>query len=129
MALTIILNNSGKLQNSGRIWYKGKVRADMGAEHFAEDFTFPLQCIREHHENNIVYPYGLEEIDEVTAPLGMSEKSWENCNSPLILNSSAMPPNHLLIRKIDYISNSNMRSENIIGLQSYPATNVVSQGK
>ena len=59
----------------------------------------------------------------------LSEKSWENCNLPLILNSSAMPPNHLLIRKIDYISNSNMRSENIIGLQSYPATNVVSQGK
>ena len=70
----IILDNGGKLQNGGRIWYKGKARADTGAEHFAEDFTFPLQCIGEHHENNIVYPYGLEEIDEVTAPLGIP---WE----------------------------------------------------
>jgi len=69
-----VINNGGRLQTGGRLWYKGKVLADAGAEHFPEDFTFPLSRIREHRDQNIAYPYGFEEIDEITTPLGIP---WE----------------------------------------------------
>ena len=69
-----VADNGGKLQTGGRLWYKGKILADAGAEHFAEDFTFPLRQIRDIQDQGIIFPYGIEEIDEVTAPLGIP---WE----------------------------------------------------
>lgn len=69
-----IANNGGILQTGGRLWYKGKILADAGAEHFAEDFTFPLRQIHNRWDQNVAFPYGFEEIDEVTAPLGIP---WE----------------------------------------------------
>lgn len=69
-----VANNGGILRTGGRLWYKGKVLADAGAEHFAEDFTFPLRQVRDRRDQNIVFPYGFEEIDEITTPLGIP---WE----------------------------------------------------
>jgi len=70
----VILDNGGQLQTGGRLWYKGKVCPDVGAEHFAEDLSFPIQNIRDHHNQGLTYPYGFTEIDEVTIPLGIP---WE----------------------------------------------------
>ena len=84
----IIVTNGGKLQTGGRIWYKGKSLPDVGSEHFAEDLSFPIKQIRTCCSNGMVYPYDMEEIDEVTAPLGIP---WEaskdipfNCVVPFI---------------------------------------------
>jgi len=70
----IVATNGGTLQTGGRLWYKGKLLADTGAENFAEDFSFPIRQIRDHNEGDIVYPYGFDEINEITAPLGIP---WE----------------------------------------------------
>ena len=70
----IVANNGGSLQTGGRLWYKGKTLAEVGAEHFAEDLTFPLKYISDREERGTVYPYGFEEIDEITVPLGIP---WE----------------------------------------------------
>lgn len=70
----IVLNNGGKQQSGGRLWFKGKVLADLGAEHFAEDFSSPIKHICDHFEHNTSYPYGFQDIDNTTAPLGVP---WE----------------------------------------------------
>ena len=67
----IVADNGGRLRTGGRFWYKGKVLADVGAEHFAEDFTFPIST---HENQDPSFPYGFEEIDKITAPLGIP---WE----------------------------------------------------
>ena len=69
-----ILDNGGKLQTGGRIWFKGKILADVGAEHFTEDCSFPIRPIRNRQSQNITFPYGFEEVDEITDPLGIP---WE----------------------------------------------------
>lgn len=68
----IIADNGGQLQTVGRLWFKGKTLADTGAEHFAEDFTFPSKSSYEHE--NRTFSYGINEIDQITAPLGIP---WE----------------------------------------------------
>ena len=70
----IIVNNGGRLQTGGRIWFKGKILADVGAEHFTEDFLFPIRFICNCKSQNIIFLYGLEEIDEITDLLGIP---WE----------------------------------------------------
>ena len=66
--------NGGRLQTGGRLWYKGKILADIGAEHFAEDFTFPIRLIHNCENKGITFPYSSQEIDKITAPLGIP---WE----------------------------------------------------
>ena len=70
----IVTSNGGRLQTGGRIWYKGKSLPDVGAEHFAEDLSFPIRQIHTSCSNNTAYPYDMGEIDAVTAPLGIP---WE----------------------------------------------------
>jgi len=70
----IVASNGGRLQTGGRLWYKGRVLVDVGAEHFAEDFTFPIRHIRDHEDRGIIFPYGLEDVEEATAQLGIP---WE----------------------------------------------------
>lgn len=38
-----IENNGGRKQTGGRIWYKGRTLAEVGAEQFAEDLTYPVK--------------------------------------------------------------------------------------
>jgi hypothetical protein len=71
----ITLENGGVLRNGGRLWYKGKVRADLGVEHFAEDLNFPIRQLGVHREHGIAYPYGFNEINKITDPLGIL---WES---------------------------------------------------
>jgi hypothetical protein len=71
----IITKNGGPTPTGGRIWYKGAPSPDAGPEHFAEDLAHPIKTIREHVMNGTVYPYGFEEIDEITNPLGIP---WES---------------------------------------------------
>jgi hypothetical protein len=66
--------NGGKIQTGGRLWYKGHTLADTGAEQFAEDCVFPIRHIRNRDGENTTFPYGFEEINEVTDPLGIP---WE----------------------------------------------------
>ena len=70
----IIEGNGGQLQTGGRLWYKGKVLPDVGAEHFAEDCAFPIEFIQEQTAQDTIFPYGFDEINEITAPLGIP---WE----------------------------------------------------
>jgi len=70
----IIAETGDRRLSGGRIWYKGKMTADAGAEHFAEDLAFPISNLRAHQKNGDTYPYGFEEIDKITEPLGIP---WE----------------------------------------------------
>jgi len=70
----VILENGGKLQTGGRIWYKGKILAETGAEQFAENLAFPIRHARDHPNSDTIYGYGFDEIDELTKPLGIP---WE----------------------------------------------------
>ena len=70
----IIINNGGRLQTGGCIWFKGKILADVGTEHFAEDFSFPIRLIRNCKSQNIIFLYSLKEIDKITDLLGIL---WE----------------------------------------------------
>ena len=69
----LIINNGGRHQTGGRIWFKGEILADAGVEQFAEDFTFP---IRSHHPQTLenMFPYDFEVINKITNPLGIP---WE----------------------------------------------------
>ena len=69
-----VADNGGKIQTGGRLWYKGKTLAEVGAEHFAEDLVFPIKHIKDREEQGTTFPYGFEEINDVTAPLGIP---WE----------------------------------------------------
>ena len=71
----IIENSGGRIQTGGRLWYKGQTLADTGTEQFAEDFIFPIRHIRNCRDEEITFPYGFEEIVEVTRPLGIP---WES---------------------------------------------------
>ena len=66
--------NGGMLQTGGRLWYQGKTRGDGGADQFAEDLSLPLKRVRDRLSDGIAYPYGVEEIDAITQPLGVP---WE----------------------------------------------------
>lgn len=70
----IIAETGGKRTSGGRIWYKGRMTADAGAEHFAEDLAFPIRRDQTNREKGDTYAYGLEDIDEITEPLGIP---WE----------------------------------------------------
>ena len=70
----IIADNGGMQQSGGRLWFKGKTLDDTGAEHFAEDMNFSIQMIKEYRESSNMYTYGFEEINKITAPLGIP---WE----------------------------------------------------
>ena len=69
-----VAENGGKHQTGGRLWYKGKVLADAGAEHYAEDLIFPIRNNRNQRNSSATFPYGFKEIDEITSPLGIP---WE----------------------------------------------------
>ena len=71
---TIVEVNGGRIQTGGRIWYKGTVLTEVGAEQFAEDLIFPIQHIEKHEAQRTTYPYDFDEIDRVTDPLGIP---WE----------------------------------------------------
>ena len=43
-------------------------------EHFAEDLSFPIQHICDHKSQDITFPYGLEEVEQVMSQLGIP---WE----------------------------------------------------
>lgn len=81
----VILENGGKMQTKSRIWYKGKILDETGPEHFSENLLFPLKHIHDRQQGDIIYPYGLEEIDNVTKPLGVP---WES--------SKDIPFNHVV---------------------------------
>ena len=66
--------NGGQIQTGGRIWFKGDTLPETGAEHYAESLEFPLQHIRDHRDQGRTFPYGFNEINEITAPLGIP---WE----------------------------------------------------
>ena len=70
-----IKENGGMLQSGGRLWYQGVARDDGGADHFAEDLSLPLRRIKDRVSGGVTYPYGIEEIDAVTRPLGIP---WES---------------------------------------------------
>ena len=70
-----IISNGGRQQTGGRLWFKGKSSEETGAEHFAENLTFPIRHLRDHQSGGIAYPYGFPEIDESTKPLGIP---WES---------------------------------------------------
>lgn len=70
----VIADNGGMLQTGGRLWFKGRPSADAGPEHFAEDLSLPLKCIREHHLDGTIFPYDFADINKVTDPLGIP---WE----------------------------------------------------
>ena len=70
----IVEKNGGMLRSGGRLWFKGRVTPDAGAEHFAEDLSFPIRQIREHRSDALMYPYDFEEINKITDPLGVP---WE----------------------------------------------------
>ena len=69
-----IQKNGGTHQTGGRLWYKGRFREETGFEHFAEDLTFPLRILGNHHHDGITYPFDFNDIDEVTRPMGIP---WE----------------------------------------------------
>ena len=62
-----VAENGGKHQTGGRLWYKGKVLADAGAEHYAEDLIFPIRNNRNQRNSSATFPYGFKEIDEITS--------------------------------------------------------------
>lgn len=70
----LVNNNGGKLQSGGRIWYQGRCLEETGVEHFAEDFAHPIKHIHDRNNRGNTYPYDLQDIDQVTAPLGIP---WE----------------------------------------------------
>jgi hypothetical protein len=70
----ILLENGGTIKNGGRLWGQGKSTMDVGHEHFAEDLSSPLKCLRDNHHGTPFFPYGFREIDETTGPLGIP---WE----------------------------------------------------
>lgn len=70
----LVHSNGGTLQTGGRIWYKGKYTEEAGSEHFAEDFAHPVRHIRNHYNLGTTFPYDLQDIDQITAPLGVP---WE----------------------------------------------------
>ena len=63
-----------KRQTGGRLWFKGGVSDETGAEHFAEDLAFPVRHFHDHLSGNRLYPYDFDEIDKLTRPLGVP---WE----------------------------------------------------
>lgn len=67
--------NGGEIQTGGRLWYKGDVLMETGAEQFAENLAFPLKHLRDHEDQGHMYPYDFAEIDECTTPLGIP---WEH---------------------------------------------------
>ena len=69
-----IEENGGEHQTGGCLWYKGKVLADAGAEHYTENLIFPIRQIHHQENQSTTFPYGFKEIDEITAPLGIP---WE----------------------------------------------------
>lgn len=70
----IIAAKGGKQRTGGRIWYKGRTLAEVGSEHFAEDLAFPIRHIKSHRQGDVVYSYGVKDIDDITRPLGIP---WE----------------------------------------------------
>jgi hypothetical protein len=72
---SVIADNGGVQKSKGRLWFKGKVSADAGPEHFAEDLMFPLKLLHKQINGDTSYPYGFTEIDTMTAPLGIP---WES---------------------------------------------------
>jgi hypothetical protein len=70
----IIRENGGMLQSGGRLWYKGRERGETGADHYAEDLSRPIKRIVDNPSDGSVYPYGVNEINEITGPLGIP---WE----------------------------------------------------
>ena len=52
-----------------------KTLEETGAEHFAENLTFPIRHLRDHQSGGIAYPYGFPEIDKSMKPLGIP---WES---------------------------------------------------
>lgn len=66
--------NGGQIQTGGRLWFKGDTLPETGAEHYAESLEFPLRHIRDHRDQGRTFPYGFNEINEITAPLGIP---WE----------------------------------------------------
>ena len=72
---TTILSNGGRLQTGRRLWFKGKVSDEAGAEQFAEDLAFPIRHIHDYPSGTFLYPYDFEEIDRVTKPLSIL---WES---------------------------------------------------
>jgi hypothetical protein len=81
----IVADNGGTLQSGGRLWFKGKLSASAGNEHFAEDLTFPIRQAEKPRNNPRAYPYGFDNIEEVTRPLGIP---WES--------SKDIPFNHVV---------------------------------
>lgn len=71
----ILDRNGGMKQSGGRLWYQGQLSLDAGYEHFAEDLTSPLRHLHDRHDNANTYPYGFQEINEITDPLGVP---WES---------------------------------------------------
>ena len=63
------------MQTGGRLWFKGNVSEETGAEHFAEDLAFPIGHVHNHQSGKLVYPYDFDEINEITGPLGVP---WES---------------------------------------------------
>jgi hypothetical protein len=69
-----LARNGGQIQTGGRLWFKGDVLPETGMEHFTEGLDFPLRHIRDHEDQGHTFPYGFDEINEITTPLGVP---WE----------------------------------------------------
>lgn len=71
---SFIAQNGGKLQSGGRIWFKGRILSEVGAEHFAEDLSFPLKQVAQCTHEGVSYPYDFNNINDITDALGVP---WE----------------------------------------------------
>lgn len=81
-----IVSNGGILQSRGRLWYKGEMFDEAGAEPFAEGMSTPIKHIKDRENGGIIFLCDIAEIDEVSGPLGVP---WESSKD--IPFSTAVP--------------------------------------